>query len=300
MKNKSKIVEGKWILGDLGSTRIKRVASAYFKYCVDRLREIIPLGAAYHPWMAASEFSSNNVSKGLAIGLIQRDGILDLRKEYLKSVDELLNTSNLLKVFDPAQGLDIFKIFTDIGDHKKFIDMFNLAFKMIEVWPNWLKDAFNSAITCILPICPVNDSMRFTNNFSSPFMIGAIFVSVPNNNAYMDLALNISFAHELGHQVLMVYDQSGTIEIDSANLIYSGIRKTLRPAFASLHAAVALAYMILCIRSLLLHETDLKRVGFLENLHVEYVESLKFSIIALEPVQKSDICELIFNDLKTI
>ena len=55
----------------------------------------------------------------------------------------------------------------------------------------------------------------------------------------------IDLAHEVGHQVLILYTLSDPIISEGENeLVYSGARKEYRNAFRALHSAIALCYMI--------------------------------------------------------
>ena len=73
---------------------------------------------------------------------------------------------------------------------------------------------------------------------------GAVFMSFTSPMDRWTLALDL--AHELGHQALMLLNSADPLFVsDSHTLVFSGVRRTDRPALQSLHAAAALAFMLL-------------------------------------------------------
>lgn len=78
--------------------------------------------------------------------------------------------------------------------------------------------------------------------FSTHIARGAIFRSLPADNDSADVAIDV--AHELGHQVLIVWQSVDPIlASDPLAPVFSQIRRTDRPAIQTFHATVALAYM---------------------------------------------------------
>lgn len=89
--------------------------------------------------------------------------------------------------------------------------------------------------------------------YSSSLLRGAIFRTIPEESTPADIAIDL--VHELGHQVLQKWQSVDPIITSDPNApIYSEIRRTLRPAIQTFHAAVALAYMHLFVESMKLDE----------------------------------------------
>jgi HEXXH motif-containing protein len=151
-----------------------------------------------------------------------------------------------------------------------------------------------------VPVCKAGTYVETGETFSDHHFIGAIFTSVEYQFPYPDLSLNVSFAHELGHQALTIYQHSGDMLFGSDAWVYSGVRKTERPIVSALHAAVALAYMIEAIRSLLRSERDIGKTGYLHALLDEYTSGLRQGLSALAPFPKSELCENIVKDLEIV
>ena len=136
-------------------------------------------------------------------------------------------------------------IFHEILDSKpNSLENYEQAVRLIKHWPNWQQELFQSIVKSVLPLCDAETRQECDNSFGTRHCVGAIFTGITLSSPYPDISLNISFAHELGHQALMHYQVATEILPDAVEWIYSGVRKTLRPPISALHAAVALSYMI--------------------------------------------------------
>jgi hypothetical protein len=71
---------------------------------------------------------------------------------------------------------------------------------------------------------------------------GAVFLGFPQAYSVLDLALD--YVHEIGHQVLAVFQSvDPLIAGDRFAPVYSEVRRTMRPAIQSLQALSAIAFM---------------------------------------------------------
>ena len=79
---------------------------------------------------------------------------------------------------------------------------------------------------------------------SCHWLKGAIFASAPVNHAFQDLEFSLNIVHELGHQILMVFQDADLVIEDLSKPVYSSVRRTERPAIMSFHALVAVYFML--------------------------------------------------------
>ena len=109
----------------------------------------------------------------------------------------------------------------------------------------WMGPLYHNLIRCIIPIEHRVNGVATKRGFSSHDTFGAIFLSFRHRKTFSRTALAIDLAHEIGHHALMVYQAADPIFKSNRNSsVYSGVRKTNRPAVMALHASAALAYMI--------------------------------------------------------
>jgi hypothetical protein len=103
---------------------------------------------------------------------------------------------------------------------------------------------------------------------------GIILRAVPDNADKFDIAIDL--AHELGHHALMVLQSVDSIlESDPAMPIYSQIRRTLRPAIQTFHAAMALAFMHMFVETM---SSDLGCKAAGERRGKSYTDTLQNSL----------------------
>lgn len=102
---------------------------------------------------------------------------------------------------------------------------------------------FDRIVHAVIPIRLAQERM----NESLDLARGAIFMSLLEP---LDIwALQLDLAHEFGHQALMIMNSADPLfTSDIATPVFSGVRLIERPAIQSLHAATALAFMILFAR----------------------------------------------------
>ncbi|MBC7457958.1 MAG: hypothetical protein H7235_06745 [Bdellovibrionaceae bacterium] len=122
-----------------------------------------------------------------------------------------------------------------------------------------LKLLLDSSVKFFVPLIGVSskDELRSGGSGKSAHWLkGAIFLSLPTTpkNSILELALNI--VHELGHQILMVYQDADQILINPNEEIYSSVRKTKRPAIMSFHALIAVYFMLFFLKNLSVADED--------------------------------------------
>jgi hypothetical protein len=118
--------------------------------------------------------------------------------------------------------------------------------------------------------------------FSTHRVKGAVFVQYSNQKPVSSLIDAIDLFHEIGHQVLIYYFTADRITTsDPEILVYSGARRTKRPAIRAFHSAMALTFMAisgLALRTKCLGEKD---IAFLNEHIATYQEALKENLNSL-------------------
>lgn len=126
-----------------------------------------------------------------------------------------------------------------------------------------------------------------------------MFLSIPRMLEFRDLELSINLAHEMGHQALMVLQAADRIVAGDLGMpIFSGVRKTNRPAIQSFHAMIALSFMVEYTATRLQCPGPLTEVEqtYLRKRFQELAEDLKVSLAAFEDVSLTPVGERLRND----
>lgn len=152
----------------------------------------------------------------------------------------------------------------------------------------------------IVPLEAPSSYARRGIGFSNLLLRGAIFLSPPSDEAFGELELAANMAHELGHQSLFILQSRDRIILSDMNeLVYSGIRRTERPAIKSFHAAVALGSMIRIFQiaeSTRLYAGAKARDYISDRIH-ELKADLLPTLCALRTVRLSSLGRLLYADL---
>ncbi len=282
-----------WILGRSGQLKLATISQSYFLNCVRRLN--LSPETSYLPWMSSDDICLAYLGKDEKPSLLNPATQFDFRSAYLRMFLNLFSLSPGTEVFTKGLKIDIFHEILDAMPHS--LETYDQAVRLIKHWSDWQQELFQGIVKSVLPLCAADTRQECDNSFGTRHCVGAIFTGITLSSPYPDISLNISFAHELGHQALMHYQFASEILPDAEEWIYSGVRKTLRPPISALHAAVALSYMIECCRGLIYNENDIARRAFLNALLSEYHDALSKGLKALQPVPKSKLAELIIGDL---
>lgn len=123
-------------------------------------------------------------------------------------------------------------------------------------------------IKCFVPLSSppgINNLRNDGSGKSCHWLKGAVFLSAPVNHPFADLEFALNIVHELGHQILMVFQDADLIMEDISKPVYSSIRRTNRPAILSFHALVAVYFMLNFFNNLR-NETNLSLV------EIDYVD----------------------------
>lgn len=101
----------------------------------------------------------------------------------------------------------------------------------------------DNLVQVVVPLFTDGPRPRFC--FSSHEARSAIFLSIPPRSPTTRIELAFDLVHEMGHQALMRFQSADPLMTsDFDTPIFSGVRRTPRPAIHSYHAAAAIAYML--------------------------------------------------------
>ncbi len=295
MKNMER---GAWLCHAAGAAKISIISQSFYGSCLSRLLQKGGVFASYLPWMASPQIAMFESEQGCRRDAVYAENTLDFSPDFLKYMNSYLE---LAMSQEWMRRADHIRIFHEIELFPNSIEVYKDALKYTQYWPSWQKYVFTLVVKSIIPLC-ANEDLPYENghSFSDHHFIGAIFTSIDTTSPYPELSLNLTFSHELAHQVLMFYQHSGNLLDNTDELVYSGIRKTLRPAISALHAACALGYMIETCKALIDRENDVCRKAFLKSKQEEYLCSLNLGLEALSLLKKSNLCSDLIEDLYRI
>ncbi|KAB8033642.1 HEXXH motif-containing putative peptide modification protein [Fluviispira multicolorata] len=168
--------------------------------------------------------------------------LLSKLEEILTSND---STTPLDYIVDKENSSICFTNNNNSIQETEFINLISSASDIINRSDPLLFSLYSRMISYIFPIFHTSGENSFTA-FSTYRMMDSIFIS-PNiySSQYPEIDYGIHLIHELGHQILYIWQTYDPLILNSHNTsAYSGVRKTYRPALASLHSAVALDFML--------------------------------------------------------
>ncbi|MCB9254270.1 MAG: hypothetical protein H6617_06270 [Bdellovibrionaceae bacterium] len=244
------MLRSQWVMGREAAQRFGVLASLLLPLKLKNANEKGSAASAYSPWLPlAGEVSGTRLHE---MSVSQRGPgirpVLDM--EYLT-----LLSAKLREGTDrPLGRITHVDISSDILlDSTLYPSIAELvppsAELLLEVMP-WLSGLSEQLGFEVFPISHYRDGKPWKRGFSHVDHLGAIFLSFQyrfegSSTAHARAELAVDLAHEIGHQVMMIYQHSDSIiEGDPDSLVYSSVRQTLRPAIMAMHAAMAMAYMM--------------------------------------------------------
>lgn len=209
------------------------------------------------------------------VGLYRSDRI------FLTSSDCIdLRRKTYLNISRPFGKVDKDSIVGEVCVSEYEIEKFNLeindALKLVRNSPS-LRCLVDSAVKFYVPLAGL--SLREQGSGKScHWLKGAVFLSVPQSGNYKTFELALNLVHELGHQVLMLFQDCDPIMSDIRLPVYSAIRKTQRPAILSFHALIAIYFMLHLCKSVLSSE-EVVDLQYRRHIYMK-AETLSSDLIA--------------------
>ncbi len=236
-----------WILGPRSSQAVTRLWKRYQSLCAseDLQRALdqesfrrLRLASLGVPASAMSDLTQQSLSSLITDPKIL--SIIDnhLKDEHGKPLQKIITSDINSRVL-----IEVEQSFSEAHE------LTNSAIELLDCVSPHQSELLRQMISWIVPIYHEKYNRPFRRGFSHMQLIGVIFTSfVERKSQARDMrrtVLAIDLAHELGHQVLMLYQLADKImESPLDGPVYSSVRKSDRPAIMALHACVAAAYMM--------------------------------------------------------
>ena len=132
---------------------------------------------------------------------------------------------------------------------------------------------------------------------STHFYRKGIFLSLPQIPDRVKVELLLNLVHELGHQALFTYQRHDKIAYDCHRTpVFSAIRRTKRPLIQSIHAMVAIVYMLELVISAPEKFFDLGDQNYIKERFRGLIDDLKKAVEALDRVEFTKLGKLIYRE----
>jgi hypothetical protein len=196
--------------------------------------------ADYVPWLSIIPLISEPISAQPILYPVNPRGSLVINREYLDPISDFLQDQGrpIVETSGFQQPFEVVRVFSDIAEVMP--DAGNLYWSAIELLKKvdrWYL-LFTSLVDVVIPL-----DRQFITGLSSHYCRGAIFIAFFPNLGHEDLAVGL--VHETAHQYLNVCESADTLIASAIDTpVYSGVRKTTRPAIQAFHAAAALSFML--------------------------------------------------------
>jgi hypothetical protein len=230
-----------WIVGSGGAAKLSRLSENLFQKIQDAdAKRTGTFSPHYLPWLTcpvrADRIGVRDVAPSEDRILRDEYVLRRLRMTYWASRNAPLGEVSIASKC----------IAIDVHAGKRNLQILKSAIDLVATTNDSWKIRFQSLARFIVPLKTIGKGVRVGGvGFSSEFAKGAIFLSIPKTEKFPEIELSINLAHEMGHQSLMIF-QSGDriIDGDLGLPVFSGVRKTNRPAIQSFHAMIALVSMV--------------------------------------------------------
>jgi hypothetical protein len=292
-----------WITGFESVKKIDLLKSALVQNREKKLFNLFGSASpSFHPIFSSFKYHDSDVLDCVKLIQARRDGSLLLfDKDYLLLVNKLYTEAADLGLLYPQK--QTYSIFTDImSSVPEALAEAREALSIINSCGGWISNMLTSVAYEIIPLKGANGELRSQNGFSDYNLLGSIFLGFySGQQRVIDLA--IAIVHELGHQVLML-QQAGQSPLEDGSfqkMIYSGVRKTERPAIAAFHAVIALTYMNEMYKQLLntYHFDNASQKSYCEAMYTKNNSDLLDGLKAIDNVELTKVGERIIADVKS-
>lgn len=293
-----------WLTGSIGTQRASELADALWEKIKCNTNQTLRTTYGHFvPWMSQSEWLIK------AGDLLQCHELTDILTEptILNKLRNLYKADGKgpLSLLSDAEnlGVDIFpgEDGEDGPTHQLFL---KAKHRVLATSPDF-RIRFEHLNRTIVPLAQVNEKGTFRTAFTSHDVKGAMFIVIPdvNDDPHWKLHLELDMVHELGHMALIVYQSADRLLSSELSLpIYSGVRKTDRPAIMSLHAAIALTYQIEYLGDLIAQRNlrrDKSIIDYAIGLKEDLRRSLKDTLNGLERCQFTPLGWEIMEEFET-
>jgi|GEM_PF-6099762 len=241
-----------WVGGSGSVSRIRRLSSAFQEGQVAHFNRKYSFDCShYHPCMWLSQIFPKSNALNI-VSLSSPGTLVDTDPEYFKLFNHLINQQKHLGSISDKNGAIVLRDQISTTELQDFNREIGSALDLIKSSVPWLYQLFACLIVKVHPVFRYNAESTHWSA-SDYYLIGLIFSSKKDSENFPVINQAITLAHELAHNVTFLLE-AGSPSINEAyqfRKVYSGIRKVDRPLRGSLHALIALGYMLVLLRSFL-------------------------------------------------
>lgn len=287
-----------WILGDHGSDKIAILSEHLFEKI--RKHESLKKGQelpSYMPWHSCPELSTLLDDKTISVG----DDKLIRDPSLLKNIAEAIYMSDEKPLGKVSIKTDRMAINCNISFQD--LQVYALATALVLQAGNPWKKNFSSLVRLLIPLHATGEVPRQGGvGFSTEHMKGAVFLSVPSQPNHKVLELAINLVHEMGHQALMIYQASDAIlNCELGKPVFSGVRKTFRPAIHSFHALIALSFMVDFLNAISLKPIfSEEEFAYLRSRHIELSSDLETALRGFQKIPLTKVGEKLYDEANCV
>lgn len=227
------------ILGVRGVEALRHVADSLRERTRATAEEISARNLSFYtPWLGFAPVIGNELSNERLLDLPYLRGSVIADEAYLREVARFLARHEDLTVANLIGSKEDWAILqTPACVRPDVVRAIVSASAVTTSASSFFKEIYDVVVEMVIPLA----SPR-ARGWSCHYMRGVIFLGLAPNYPTLDLALDL--VHELGHQSLALLQSCDPIiASDHFAPVYSQVRRAMRPAIQSLHAAAAIAYM---------------------------------------------------------
>jgi hypothetical protein len=254
----------------------------------------------YNPWEAFLKGTESEIVLEESLKLHPRETTFF---EFANSQFSLFDTVEATLNDRTGFTLEQIGLYPELDEQRVSAFFNELLEPLFEKGP-WIKELFENLITQIVPLQIKKGYERRRSSGSYHSLRGVIFFHIPieYNQEYL-AEMRLDFLHELGHQVMFIYQLADSIiEHDEETMVYSGVREMNRTPYQALHAAVALTYMILTANMMLSDEQCVNEVKKLLSQEKNEMQiALRDTVSGLlTNCNPTSFGQLIFSDIEDV
>lgn len=257
------------ILGENASLTLKAIATS-----LDKKQSAAVVGqratTRVSPWICSNAATVITASDLINLARLDKDELVKSDPVFLAALADFMASNPKLILDDLVGQPEDWRIHVDASDQRPQMlhELRCLVLRVRAASPT-LRGVLASCARGIVPLMQERPRGLSTGVFR-----GAIFLGYPKR--YDQLNLDLDFVHEVGHQALLLIASIDKLfESDPSALVYSEVRHAERPAYLSLHAAAAIAFMLKYL-------IDVDRTGHVHpDFTVTMNQALERAIVAL-------------------
>ena len=270
---------GSWLIGETAAGRIDLISKTFFASSLSNFNRKSSkpdyFYDRYQPWMSSpslvEEVTLQSVEPPTSMS-----GRIVTSNESLTKLSLMIASSKRTDILPKMYQNRIFNDWQDY--YPELPATFERAVTDLRRC-SWIYSIYRSLVLNLVPLTSRANAASSNSACSDFNLLGAVLFGLKVKSNFQRVDLALSLAHETGHQALMLYQRTSAVIENYRQTVYSGVRKTKRPAILALQACMALAYMIEMSISLeKSKDFDRKEIAYLKQQRQQYTSQLKASL----------------------